>query len=412
MSALTAGLQPRLACARVLVVDRRREFATRLRDALPSVDVVHLPRTTHLLATALDEGPWDIVAAGPSEEHFAGLQRLASLRAALPDVGLLVAVNGTQPADLSALVRARPDELVHVPASADVLRAAFSATLESVLQRRGGEAGARDERPLGRVIAVGGPTGGSGKTMVATNAAALLARAGRRVVLVDLDLQFGEVAPALHLRPAATLMDALYDEQDHAVPEAALPDALAAAVTSVPAGFAVLPAPRDPANADDVSPLDAARVLATLRTQYDDIVVDTATGLGDVTLAAIDLAEHLLVVAQVDVPAVANLRTYLATLDRLGVAVDRRRVVLNKDMAGSGLTAEAAAELVGPVSTLPFSAAVVRALNAGRPLHEDAPSDAATRALADALEALVPCAGATPATPHRSRLPWRRRRSA
>jgi pilus assembly protein CpaE len=399
---------------RILVLDRRGELAGRLRSAFPGDDrpeIVHLSRTTQALVALHEEGPWDAIVAGPSEEHLAGLRRLAAVRAAAPDVGLLVTVNGTEPADLSVLVKARPDELVRVPAGRAQLRAAVEATLRAAAARRGdhGERVIVLDRPLARTVAVSGPTGGCGKTTIAVNLAALLAAGGKRVVLVDLDLQFGEVSAALGLAPGGSIYDVCYDEADRPLDDAALAEALADALVRVPAGFDVLPAPRDPAQADAIGPDEVARVLAALRARADEVVVDTATGLHDVGLVALDLADHVIGVSQVDVPGVANLRSYLATLDRLGVAAERRTVVLNKDMPDSGVTAADAVAVLGPVAgALPFSAGAVRALNAGRPLCDAAPDDPAARALRAALSPLLGHEVAVEPAPTRRRWALRR----
>lgn len=386
---------------RILVIDRSDDLAQQLRQALHGDDrpeVVLLRQTTRTVEEVVAGGPWDVVVAGPSEHTLTGLRRLVTMRAQAPDVGLVCAVNGTAPADPQALVRTHPDELVQLPAGAATLRKAVTTAVSAANRRRTDFVAERPEPALAavprlaRVVTVGGPTGGSGKTMLAVNLAYLLhQRDGGKVVLVDLDLQFGEVTAALQLQPRHTTYDVLFDEDDRLLPDAALAETLAESLTQTAVGFLVLPAPRDPAQADAVGPEEVRRLLAALRSLADHIVVDTPTGLRETTLAALDHSDHIVCVTQVDVPGLYNLRTYLDTLDRVGCEEDRRIVVLNKEMPDGGLVASDAGDLLGPVSgVVPFTPLVTRALNEGQALCAASPDHEASRAVVRALGSLLP----------------------
>lgn len=400
---------------RVLVVDRRAELTDQLRTALAGEDrpeIVHLGHTTHALDVLTQDGPWDLVVAGPSEESGAGLRRLVEIREKAPALGMLVTINGKEPADLGALVKARPDELLRLPAGTAALRNAFHSAVAASGPRQtmpAEDVGPRVEPStrLGKIYTVGGPTGGCGKTTVAVNLAAMLGRLGaHKVVLVDLDVQFGEVTAALQLRPAHHLHDILFDTDDHRTSGAEIAEALATNLTETPYGFSVLPAPRDPVLADSITADDIVQLLVSLRQQADYVIIDTATGLREGVLAALDLSDEIIVVSQVDVPGVANLRTYMGTLERLGVDPDHRHVLLNKEMAGSGVSADDAIEILGPVAgVMPFDPAVLRALNEGRPLCAVDPHHPVARKLWDALHGVLPpdAALAPPSTGDTSR---------
>lgn len=410
MSVVPAPPPPRGPAVRrrVLVVDRGPDLTEALRDALrdAGTEVVHLGRTTALLDTVHDAGPWDAVVAGPSEESRAALERLAELRRQRPDLGLLVAVNGHEPADLDAFVRARPDLLVRVPTASDRLRDAIEEVLAAVAERRGQHADRAARATvvapppaLARVIAVTGPTGGSGKTTVATSLAYLLAHSGGgRVVLADLDAQFGEVTTALQLHPATTIYDLLYDDSGRAYDHKVVAEHLAEGLTDTAGGFQVLPAPSDPVQADAIDAAAVGRMLPALRAQADTVVLDCSTGLDERTLAALDHTAHVVVVTQIDVPGIANLRTFLSTLDRLEVDPDDRTVVLNKEIADSGVTGRDVVAVLGPVGgVLPFDPAVTRALNSGRPVVAAEPTHPLSAKLIEALRPLLP--GPPPSAP-------------
>ncbi len=385
---------------RVLVVDRRSELAESLRAALVGDDrpeIVHLRRTTQVLDVLAEGGHWDALVAGPSEESGAGLRRLAAIRKADPDLGLLVTINGKDPADLGALVKARPDELVRVPATTTALRNAVLAAVDVSQSRRAAATGVpvrqvETQTRVGAVYTVGGPSGGCGKTTVAVNLAAMLGRLGKhRVVLVDLDVQFGEVTAALQLRPVHTIHDVMFDSKGHRASGAEITEALASTLIETPYGFSVLPAPPDPLQGDAITADDVAHVLAVLRDQADYVVVDTPTGLQEVALAALDHSDEIVVVSQVDVPGVANLRTFLAMLQRLDVDPDHQHVLLNKEVLDSGVTAADAIEVLGPVAgTMPFDPGVLRALNEGRPFCVVEPHHPVSRRLCQALAGILP----------------------
>lgn len=404
---------------RILVVDSSPELQHQLREVSTPEhhEVVHLTRPQALLQ-ALHSAPWDLVVAGPSEETADGLRRLAQLRAARPDMGLVVAVNGTDPADLSTFVKARPDELVRVPADADALLGAVRSALRAVDQRRGEHArnvvaASRLAPPprMAHVVAVSGPTGGSGKTMVAINLVHALARSGRRVVLVDTDAQFGEVTSALQLRPAHTISDMLFDEGGMAYDSRTVREHVAELLTATAHGFLVAAAPADPAAADLIDGEAVSRLLAAIRTQAEVVVVDCSTGLGERTLAAFDHAERVVVVTQVDVPGIANLRTFLGVLDRLGLDDRRRTVLLNKELPDSGVTGRDVVQVIhGVAGVLPFDPIVARALNEGRPVIAADPHHPFSRTLAAVLARLLPDGDANASTPpHRRQFRWFRR---
>ena len=132
-----------------------------------------------------------------------------------------------------------------------------------------------DHGGAGRVIAVMSPKGGVGKTTVATNLAVGLGKtAPMSVVIVDLDLQFGDVASGLLLEPEFTITDAVMGaaSQDSMV--------LKTYLTVHPAGIYALCAPRTPVEMDRITAAHVSHLLEQLRQEFRYIVVDTAPGSG------------------------------------------------------------------------------------------------------------------------------------
>jgi pilus assembly protein CpaE len=177
----------------------------------------------------------------------------------------------------------------------------------------------------GKVVTVFSPKGGSGKTMLATNLAVAAARSGRRTLLVDLDLQFGDSALTLAVTPRATIADLAASGGTIDV------DKLTAFVSTDPrSGLAVLPAPRQPEEADVVSQAVLAAVLDAARISYQAIVIDTGPLFDSAMLTALDQTDRLLLVCNPEVTSLKNVRIGLETIDRLGFDGDRVSLVANR----------------------------------------------------------------------------------
>lgn len=245
----------------------------------------------------------------------------------------------------------------------------------------------------GRVIAVASPKGGVGKTTVATNlAVGLAALAPQATVLVDLDVHFGDVATALNLTP------------EHTLPEfarsSASRDALALKtfLTRHETGLYVVPGSDDPAAADAVTPEDVSRLLTLLKTQFAYVVVDTAPGLSEHTLAVLDETDTLVLVTSLDVPGVRGLRKELDTLSQLHMKVGAQHVVLNFTEASRGLSvADVEATIRTRVDVvLPQSSVVPLSVNQGIPLLQSGGRDPVTQRLRKLVQLVAPDAAPTP----------------
>lgn len=249
------------------------------------------------------------------------------------------------------------------------------------------------------VITVASATGGCGKTFFATNLAALLGRRpGARVLLVDMDLQFGEVAAALHLRPQYSIYDGLYGANGKPLPEGTFEEHLGELVVRHPLGFDVLTAPRDPALADYVGAADADHVIDAVGRHYDVVIVDTPPSMNEVVLVALERSDVVAVLATLDVPSLKNLKVFLDTLHRLKIEDGALRLILNKVDSDVGITVKQAQDAFGGrfVGAIPHSKVVSRAMNVGSVVIEVEPKGKVARELAIAAGHVVP-AGLLPA---------------
>jgi len=229
----------------------------------------------------------------------------------------------------------------------------------------------------GKVITVFSAKGGAGKTTVATNLAATLNdRGAARVCLVDLDLEFGDVAITLRLDPRKTVADMLtWDEFT--------PDAVPSLLTSAGPRFDCLLAPLGPGQGEKLPPALTGRLLEHLAENYDYVVVDTPAGFTEHVLAALDASDHLVLITAPELPSLKNLRLTLDMLDLLGYSKDIRSLVVNRADVKAGLTpADLEDVTMTPLTAhIPSSPDVPASINRGVPLAVDQPEHPLSRAL-------------------------------
>jgi MinD-like ATPase involved in chromosome partitioning or flagellar assembly len=219
----------------------------------------------------------------------------------------------------------------------------------------------------GQIFSVFAAKGGCGKTTVATNLAVSLRRMGNgRVCLLDLDLDFGDVASALNLDTDRTLA-LLVGPRD----VADLVDTGDLITSSPHTGVDCILAPVAPGDAERIRPAKIGRLLRVLASRYDAIVIDLPARFSSTTMAALDHAHHHILVSTPERPALKNLRLTLDILDLLGYSRAARSVLFNRSDRNVALTAAEVATVVrGPIAAhLPSSRDVPASINRGVPLR-------------------------------------------
>lgn len=242
-----------------------------------------------------------------------------------------------------------------------------------------------EEVDRSRVVVVISPKGGSGKTTVSVNlTAALAARNPGSVVLVDFDTMFGDTATALGLQPERHLGQLVGTTLDATTLKVYL-------THDERTGAFVLAAPEDPDEGEAVTEETAREVLDLLAADFGTVVVDTAGGLDDRAVAAIDRATDIVLVAGADVTSIRSLQKAIGVLDGLGATAARRWLVVNRADERSGLAPEDIVTVLGlPATvTIPNTPEIPLALNQGRAFVQNDPTSEASREICRLAGALL-----------------------
>jgi pilus assembly protein CpaE len=191
----------------------------------------------------------------------------------------------------------------------------------------------------GKIITVYSPKGGTGCTTLAANLAIALHNEDTRVVLVDANLQYGDVAMFFNVQGKNTILDIAprVDELDPDVVEEIM-------VKHEASGIHILAAPQRPEQADKLAAAQFAKVLEYLRQLYSYVVIDTCSYLNDIVLSAIDNSDAIVLLTTQDIPAIKNARLFLDLLQTMGIDREHLVFVMNKYDKRIGISPERVGE--------------------------------------------------------------------
>jgi pilus assembly protein CpaE len=339
------------------------------------VQVAAAHRTADEIVDELSSADHAVVVIGPELDDTVAVSLASLLDQQAPEVGKVLWAEPTAELLMRAISAGVRGVLPANPTLAE-LKEALTRAFEAV-QRTEGDGG-EPEPDTGRVIVVTSPKGGTGKTTVAANLAIVLADSKEHsVVLVDLDLQFGDVEYALRLRPERTMSDAV--QLGSGLDRTSVKGYL----TPHPSGVFALCAPSNPAEAEVLDHAVVARVLDLLADIFDYVVVDTASGIDDHMLNALDRATDVVLLVATDVPTVRSAQKSLAVFRQLGHSERPWHIVMNRADAKVGLGPEDVEEAIGVKADarIPESKAVGAAMNHGSPVVESQPKSPPAKAL-------------------------------
>lgn len=366
------------------------------RITIASSDMLHLQQITGILANdpamgeistlqcgagdleSIKDTPDVLIVNGGLPEN-GGLDSLARLRLSHPDTAFIVVTDNQSPEFLLRAMRAGVREVLPTPAAADQLRAAIGR----IAPRRKAE-----PEIDGRILALTSCKGGSGATFLATNLAWILATDhGKRVALIDLNLQFGDAAMYVtDQKPASNLAQVC--QQIHRLDGAFLKSAM----IEVAPNFGLLAAPDDPAHATDVRAEHVEAILKVARANYDFVIVDVGRSLDAVSLQPFDMADKIFPVVQLTLPFIREAKRLIQVFMSLGYPMSKVGLLVNRFHKNSEITLS---DLERTVNAKLFKAIpncyedVAASVNQGQPIARLAKGSAVTKALREIAETLT-----------------------
>jgi len=388
---------------RVLIVDDIAETRENIRKLLQfesDIDVVAVARTgREAIQLSQETGP-DVVLMDINMPDMDGIAATEIIRQKMPSVQVVVlSVQGDQNYMRKAmLVGARdfltkppiPDELVSAIRRAGKMareeRAKLATQAYTAVPSGGSLINSSGVGIHGKIIMFYSPKGGTGCTTLAINSAVTLFNEETRVVVVDANLHFGDVAIFLNEQGKNTILDLAprVDELDPSIVEEVV-------IKHAGSGVDILASPSHPEDGEKVNGEQISKLLRYLCQLYDYIIVDSSTNLSDVTLSVLDIADVVVLVTGQDIPSIKNDRLFLDLLLSLKVPTEKVLLVMNKfdkriailpEKVGENLKQEVMAVIPLDEKT------VIPSVNRGVPFMLDNKSQAASRGIYTLVEAL------------------------
>jgi pilus assembly protein CpaE len=369
--------------SRFLLVTTDTDFAARavkaisggLTGTLHVFETTALPETPAEMLTPSGAGPanaerTEVIILGPGVVVDDALTLAAVFDVQLPEISLVLVAEADPELALSAM-RSGVRDILDPQSDSETIRVLLERACRTAANRRrvtqsASAAGIKaPAETVCNVIVVASPKGGVGKTTLATNLAVALGKlAPMSTVLVDLDAQFGDVASALQLEPEHTLTDA--------VSRAASQDSmvLKAYLSVHHSSIYALCAPHTPAEADRISGEDLSHLIDQLSNEFRYVVIDSAPGLGEHALAALEKATDVLLLCTMDVPSVRGLRKEMDVLDSLKLVPRNRRIVVNLSERSAGLSIKDIEATIGTKvdAVIPRVRQIAQSTDVGEPL--------------------------------------------
>jgi pilus assembly protein CpaE len=318
----------------------------------------------------------------PSPRTLADVAREVRAVPDLADVPILAITATDEVEDRIRLLEAGADDVMIRPVDDRELDARIEA-LDLRHRRskelRPGTLVAATRRPGKRLIAFYSPKGGVGTTTVAVNVAlAIAAREADQVAIVDLTPTSGHVATHLDLSPKLTIADLIRDSQGLMSPEILKSTYL----TKHEGGVLVLPGAPNPATAPLMSGAEASRILEAVMEAVPTVVVDLGSHLDELVMAAIDLADDVVLVVTPDFPALKSVHSFLEFLVQSSPRPIEPTIVVNEMYALQTLTPGDIEIALGRrvAIRIPYDPLLyVRSANQGTPIFSGAPTSQPAR---------------------------------
>jgi len=399
---------------KVLIVDdipETRDHLSRLLGLEREIDVVGTAGSgEEAIRVAMELRP-DVIVMDINMPGMDGVAAAEIISQRLPTSPIIMMSVHGEAEQLKRSISAGAREFLVKPFSGDEFSTSIRRVYERELSRRAQFQADMPTIPVAQivedngdhqVIAIFSPKGGAGRTTIATNLAVALQRdTGARVCLVDANLQFGDVGVLLNLNPKNR---SIADAVETGEPDSDIIDSV---VIDHSTGIRVLLAPPAPEGADLVTPAFLRKILEHLRATHHYVIVDLPSGLGDHSLAVMDVADTILVLTALEITTIKNVRLFLEVADQLDYSRTKLRLVINRADAAQGIRiADVEASIRRPIDGTIVSDGrlSVLAVNRGVPFVVSHPDSVLSRDVASLAKTLAGENGIAQDQPNKRRI--------
>lgn len=372
------------------VIDEHPKFPDLIKKKLadlPDIRVEAAGTSVNAIEDSMRRARVSVMLFGPSFSGQTGLKRIEEAAREYSDTGIMLMTDAISTELLSKAMRAGVRDVVQrtidpVELNSAIVRAdAFARQVRSF---RGSDmndkrSSSTDAPIRGRAISLIGSKGGIGKSFVATNLAVALAGAKNKVILVDLDLEFGDIAVIMQLYPKHTLSDVIegIDRLDA--------EMMSGFLTEHDSGVLVLASPIVRHSAKIVTADEIGVILHILKTMADYVIIDTPATFNEIVKAALNESDQALVLASTDIPSVKDAKVLLGSLNgvHIGHNGTKPRLIVNRSDSRVGLESEHIADSLKTdvYATIPSSRLVPVSINQGVPLVVHSPKSPVGKSL-------------------------------
>jgi pilus assembly protein CpaE len=336
--------------------------AESVRDSLPTGEEFNVVDTVTSGEDALNwlrNGIADLLLVACAGYSDRALLLLDAVARQNPDLSVMVLGHGSPNGFLKRAFEAGADDIVMLPATPEQIHFEIHKLM---VRKQGADSPVASENS--RLVCILGPKGGTGKTLTSTNLSVSLAQRGQSVALIDLDLQFGDVALCLGLPPEKTVYDLAQS------PGALDWDKLQAFLAVHSSGVHTLIAPRRPDQASAVGAELLREIYAILRANFDWVVVDTPPGFTAEVITSIDNSTEIVMVGMLDSLSLKNTKLGLETLELMKYDPDHVFLLLNRAHSRVGISQSDVEAVLGrtPDVFIPSDREIPRTVNEGIPI--------------------------------------------
>ena len=314
---------------RVVITDDSEETRNNVKTLLSfekKIEVIGEAENGEEAVFIVNEAKPDIVLMDINMPVMDGIRATEEISLKSPESTIVImSVQGEQEYLKKAMAAGARGFLTKPFSSEDLIRTVVRTyELESKRKEKTTSTGFKEEIKS-KVISIFSTKGGVGKTTIASNlAVSLVRKTKKKVCIVDLDLQFGDVAIMLNLTVKNTISDML--KEINQLDEETIDDYLVSHFS----GIKVLPAPIKPEYAEYITSAHVERILKTLMQMYHYIIIDTSASFHETALVSLDMSDRILLVSTLDLPTIKNVKSGLDIMESLHYPKEKISIVLNK----------------------------------------------------------------------------------